>query len=201
MQPAAPAGHATRRPTGPQAAPRPACRVHRTSWLLAALVAPCSGCSYGTGFGVVALAVWAVTLSVLAWRQRPQPLARWDRHVALQLPGLAPERYCACGRCGQLAGPGAWLADWHYEPPAGVLPPDKAPDAIPIQGIAWTFQAKGWEPAIVYVVANRHPDAIPQQQPRPPAAAPAPPPAPPVTNGHEPGYRLPNARTPPPRSP
>lgn len=199
--PASPAVPATRRPTEPQGAPQPARRVHRTTWLLAALVAPCSGCSAGTTFGMGALALWAATLSWLAWRERPQPLHRWDRHVALQLPGLAPERYCACGRCGQLAAPGAWLAQWHYEPPAGVLPPDKAPDAIPIQGIAWTFQAKGWEPAIVYVVANRHPDAIPQQQPQPPPARPARASSdPPSTNGHEPGYRLPDARTPPPRT-
>jgi hypothetical protein len=99
---------------------------------------------------------------VVARRPRPKvPAHRWGLHVALQLPHLAPERWCACG-CRQLAAPGAILATWHYDDPRGVLPPPEAPDAIPIQGVAWTMGPNGWQPAIVYVVANVHPDAAHQ---------------------------------------
>lgn len=79
---------------------------------------------------------------------------RRGRHVVLALPQLAPERWCACG-CAQLAAAGAPLADWHYQPPPGVLPPPKAHDTIPVQGIAWTYADDGtWQPAIVYVSAR-----------------------------------------------
>ena len=102
----------------------------------------------------------ALCCAVLAWvvaRRRPPRARLVGRHVALGLPLLAPERYCACGACGQLAAPGAWLADWHYEVPEA-LAVNKAPDdAIGIRGIAWTLSPQGsWEPAVVYVLG---PDA------------------------------------------
>ena len=109
---------------------------------------------------VAGTAFLAFLLAVIVWRRRPVPPRHRYRHVALQVPLLAPARYCACGRCAQLAAGGSLLAAWHYDVP-GVLSPDKAPDAVPIQGIAWTYGPNGWEPAIVYVVANLHPDAAP----------------------------------------
>ncbi len=112
----------------------------------------------------LASAVMALSWAVAARRVRQVPEYRWGRHVALQVPLLAPERWCACG-CRQLAAPGAILADWHYDVP-GTLPPKVAPDAIPVRGLAWTLGPKGWEPAIVYVVANVHPDAAHQDPTR-----------------------------------
>jgi hypothetical protein len=129
---------------------------------------------------LLAAAVMVLAYAVARRQAQPTPRHRWGRHVALQLPMLAPERWCACG-CRQLAAPGAMLADWHYDVP-GTLPPTAAPDTIAIQGLAWSYGPRGWEPAIVYVAANVHPDAVHQH---PLAAAHHPPP--PFdfsTNGH-----------------
>lgn len=117
-----------------------------------------------------AWAAWlllATAVMVLAWAvaRRQITLARMrlnehrrGRHVIVSLPMLAPERWCACG-CTELAAPGALLAAWHYEPPAGVLPPAKAVDSIPLQGLAWTYGDDGdWQPAIVYVMARHQPE-------------------------------------------
>jgi hypothetical protein len=118
------------------------------------------------GIVLGALALLALMWAAWARGRRLTPQHRWGRHIALNLPLLAPERYCACGRCEQLAAPGSWLADWHYDVP-GVLPPTEAPDAIPIRGLAWTYGPRGWEPAIVYVVAPTHPLAPTPPRPRP----------------------------------
>ena len=113
---------------------------------------------------VLAAAVMALSLAV-ARRRRPRvPEYRWGRHVALQVPLLAPERWCACG-CQQLAAPGAFLADWHYDVP-GTIPPKVAPDAIPVRGLAWSMGPRGWEPAIVYVIAHVHPEPAHQHPTR-----------------------------------
>jgi hypothetical protein len=145
--------------TSARAAPRRPARTDPRVLALAALVGACGG-----GCGVpgdrhdlndaaaIAAALAAILVAYLLGRQR-RPEHRWDRHIALQLPLLAPERYCACGSCGQLAGPGSILADWHFDVP-GVLPPKDAPDAIPIRGLAWSYGPSGWDPAIVYVVAH-----------------------------------------------
>src|SRR5262245_44588411 len=87
-----------------------------------ALAASTSACSAplsvpeATDALVAGVALLALALAFVVGRhvRRPPP-HRWDRHIALNLPQLAPERYCACGRCGQLAAPGAVLADWHYD--------------------------------------------------------------------------------------
>lgn len=145
--------------------------------VLAALSATCGGCQGAEGrmswaaWLVLASATMVLALAVARRRAATPPQHRWGRHVALQLPLLAPERWCACG-CQQLAAPGAILADWHYDTP-GTIPPSAAPDAIPIRGLAWSYGPKGWEPAVVYVVANLHPDAA-HQDPTPAAEHPRP---------------------------
>ncbi len=121
--------------------------------------------------------VLATTAMLLAWAvarraHRQPPAHRWGRHVALALPLLAPERWCACG-CAQRAAPGAWLADWHYDPPAGVLPPSKVPQGegvVPVQGLAWSLGPDGWVPALVYVLAHQQQPPSPRPSTPPPHA-------------------------------
>lgn len=172
----------------PATAPRAGRRARRGTdacrWALAALCAPLSGCSgwaegHWSEAAVVAMAIAAIAGAWMVASRRYSPPPRMEgRHVAVHLPMLAPGRYCACGSCGQLAAPGAWLADWHYDVP-GVLAPAKAPDAIAIQGLAWSLGPGGtWEPAIVYVLPPDAHAASPEA--RPPSVAPAPVPS---TNG------------------